>query len=45
MSETAYANLGIEKEVYDKFREICQTKGFKIGKQVEILMREFNNKN
>jgi antitoxin component of RelBE/YafQ-DinJ toxin-antitoxin module len=39
-----YANLGIDEKVYSRFKEICDKKGLKYGKQVEIMMEKFNNK-
>jgi hypothetical protein len=36
-----YANLGIDEKIYSKFKEICDRKGLKYGKQVEIMMADF----
>jgi hypothetical protein len=42
MSDVVYANLTISESIYSDFKSICDKKGLKYGKQVEILMRKFN---
>lgn len=39
-----YANLTVSKPVYDQFRAICDDQGWKYNKQVEKLMKEFNER-
>lgn len=41
MSDVVYANLTISDQIYSDFKSICDKKGLKYGKQVEIMMSEF----
>jgi hypothetical protein len=42
MSDVVYANLTISEPIYSDFKSICDKKGLKYGKQVEIMMEKFN---
>ena len=42
--QKVYANLTVSKPVYDQFRAICDYRGWKYNKQVEKLMKEFNER-
>lgn len=35
------ANLQISREVYETFKQICDEKGMKYNRQVEIMMERF----
>jgi len=35
--------LSVDAEVYEKYREYCEKKGFIISKQIENFMRELKN--
>ena len=41
MSDVVYANLTISEQIYSDFKTICDKKGLKYGKQVEIMMSDF----
>jgi len=45
MSDVVYANLTISEQIYSDFKTICDRKGLKYGKQVEIMMEKFNIEN
>lgn len=44
MSDVVYANLTISAPIYSEFKQICDKNGMKYGKQVEIMMEEFNGR-
>jgi len=44
MSDVVYANLTISAPIYSKFKQICDKNGMKYGKQVEIMMENFNRR-
>jgi len=41
VSKKIYANLGIDPDIYTSFKNICDEKGLKYGKQIELLMKRF----
>ena len=36
--------ISVDKKIKDKYKEICEKKGLKIGKQIELFMLEELNK-
>lgn len=32
--------ISVNKKIKDKYKELCETKGWKIGKQIELFMEE-----
>jgi len=45
MHKKIYANLGIDPKIYVDFKQICNKKGLKYGKQIEIMMEKFIKEN
>lgn len=45
MSKKERSTITIDKELLDKFKKLCDDRGFKIGKTTENLIKEFINKN
>jgi len=40
-NKNIYANLRIDPDIYFSFKKICDEKGLKYGKQVELMMKRF----
>ena len=36
--------ISIDKKIKDRYKEICEKKGLKVGKQIELFMLEELNK-
>jgi len=32
--------ISIDMEIIDKFKALCETRGLKLGKQIELLIKE-----
>lgn len=45
VNKKVYANLAISQEVYNQFRDICDARGLKYGKQIELLAVRFIKEN